>query len=62
MFLAKASSDVGCGGGFLAGALSEKHRVTACDMIVSEKARRGYPDINFRRENMQRLSGLATDD
>jgi 2-polyprenyl-3-methyl-5-hydroxy-6-metoxy-1,4-benzoquinol methylase len=29
--------DVGCGRGFLAGLLSERHRVTACDMIVSEQ-------------------------
>jgi ubiquinone/menaquinone biosynthesis C-methylase UbiE len=54
--LGESVLDVGCGRGFLAGALSEKHRVTACDMIVSEKTRRGHPDINFRQENMQRLS------
>ena len=48
--------DVGCGRGFLAGVLSERHRVTACDMLVSEKTSKNHPNINFRQENIQRLS------
>jgi ubiquinone/menaquinone biosynthesis C-methylase UbiE len=48
--------DVGCGRGFLAGLLSKRHEVTACDMIVSEMARQNYPEIAFRQENIQRLS------
>ena len=48
--------DVGCGGGFLAGLLSERHRVTACDMFVSEQMRRNHPAVNFVQENNERLS------
>jgi ubiquinone/menaquinone biosynthesis C-methylase UbiE len=48
--------DVGCGRGFLASVLSQKHRVTACDMIVSEKTKRDHPAIHFRQENIQSLS------
>jgi ubiquinone/menaquinone biosynthesis C-methylase UbiE len=48
--------DIGCGKGFLASVLSQRHRVMACDMIVSEKTRRDHPDVNFREENIQKLS------
>jgi ubiquinone/menaquinone biosynthesis C-methylase UbiE len=48
--------DVGCGRGFLAGTLSKRYRVTACDMIISEKVEKKYPNVHFRQENNQRLS------
>lgn len=48
--------DIGCGKGFLASVLSQRHRVMACDMIVSEKTRRDHPDVDFREENIQKLS------
>jgi ubiquinone/menaquinone biosynthesis C-methylase UbiE len=54
--LGERVADVGCGGGFVAGLLSKRHRVTACDMIVSEKTRRKHPDVNFVLENVERLS------
>ena len=48
--------DVGCGRGFLADILSKKCKVTACDMIISEKTIQQYPNIQFKQENIQALS------
>jgi ubiquinone/menaquinone biosynthesis C-methylase UbiE len=48
--------EVGCGKGYLAGMLSAKHKVTACDMKISQQLTHIYPRVRFNRENIQNLS------
>lgn len=47
--------EVGCGRGYLANLLSEKNKVTACDIIISEKLIKKYPDVLFKTGNIENL-------
>lgn len=48
--------EVGCGGGYLANILSAKHKVTACDIVISQQMAQKYSSIRFQQENVQNLS------
>lgn len=47
--------DVGCGGGMLAGAMARTHRTSACDFLVSESTRQGYPMVAFHEAPLEAL-------
>jgi ubiquinone/menaquinone biosynthesis C-methylase UbiE len=47
--------DVGCGTGYLAGLLSQRHTVTACDIAIGSSLPRKYPSVTFVRGNAERL-------
>lgn len=47
--------EVGCGRGYLAGLLAQKHPVTACDMVITSAVRQQYPQVTFTEET---LAGL----
>lgn len=48
--------EVGCGRGHLAGILSRRHDVTACDMVVPPELRAAYPHVSFAEDFVERLS------
>lgn len=47
--------DVGAGRGYLSNLMSKTHKVTAFDMVVSDKVREQYPDITFVEGHIERL-------
>lgn len=47
--------DAGCGNGFLAQRLSERHAVTACDMNIDPALSKKYPGVRFCTANIEQL-------
>jgi ubiquinone/menaquinone biosynthesis C-methylase UbiE len=47
--------EVGCGRGYLAGLLSADNQVTACDIVVSAKARVNHPRVKFVQGSIEKL-------
>lgn len=39
--------EVGCGRGHLANLISKKHKITACDIVISDSLKKKYPKIKF---------------
>ncbi len=48
--------EAGCGRGYLANILSRSHKVTACDIAISEAMTERYEAVRFQRENVESLS------
>ncbi len=47
--------EVGCGAGLLAGALSQQHDVTACDLVIRDNVIRRHPDVDFHEASAESL-------
>lgn len=47
--------EVGCGRGYLANKLSDKNKVTACDIVVADSLRTKYPAVKFEEANIEKL-------
>jgi len=47
--------DVGCGNGVLGKILSNKHKVTACDIVIDPKLRQNLFGIQFLEANIENL-------
>lgn len=47
--------EVGAGRGYLSNLLSEKHTVTASDIVIPKELKKRYPKINWRPANIEKL-------
>lgn len=47
--------EVGCGRGYLANLISEKHNITACDIVISKGLRKRFPKIKFVAGDIENL-------
>jgi ubiquinone/menaquinone biosynthesis C-methylase UbiE len=47
--------DVGAGRGYLAGLMSQTHKVTAVDMVVTDNVRKAYPQVTFVESHLEQL-------
>lgn len=47
--------EVGCGRAFLARRIADKARVTGCDMVISDKLRNKYPQLDLREADIENL-------
>lgn len=51
--------EVGCGRGYLAGAIANSgHKITACDIVVNDKTIKQYPNVHFVEGNIEDLPFL----
>jgi ubiquinone/menaquinone biosynthesis C-methylase UbiE len=51
----KTVLEVGCGRGFLADLMSKKHQVTAADIVIEKKLIKKYPNVMFKKANIEKL-------
>ncbi len=51
----KSVLDVGCGKGMLAKHLSKQYQVTACDILIDEQLHDSFPEIQFKKANIENL-------
>lgn len=47
--------EVGCGRGYLANLMSENHKVTGCDIVISDELKEKYPKVKFVAGNIESL-------
>ena len=47
--------EVGCGRGYLANLISQKHKITACDIVISPSLKKKYPKIKFVAGDIEKL-------
>lgn len=51
----KTVLEVGCGRGYLANLMSQKHEVTGCDIVIPKDLETKFPQVNFVAGNIQSL-------
>ncbi len=51
----KTVLEVGSGKGYLASKMSEKYEVTASDIVIDKEAKDAYPNIRFKKANVEKL-------
>lgn len=51
----KTVLEVGSGNGYLASKMSEKYQVTASDIVIDKKAQDAYPNVRFKKANVEKL-------